>query len=146
MLFQYYPQCFHNYCYELNKDLNFSAAHFIPSSLAGKCVNTHGHTYIVNITIAGNELDRSGFLVDFKTIKELVHGTYDHTLLNDQNEFNGEFDGDPDLFPTTEIVAKTIYEKLQAYLQSLANNPTCLQVIVRETPTSYVVYRPDTNR
>lgn len=55
----------HDYRFELNKDLNFSAAHFIPDDRAGKCSNVHGHTYFVNITIAGDELDDLGFLVNF---------------------------------------------------------------------------------
>lgn len=43
---------------------------------------------------------------------------------------------------TTEVVAKTIYDNVQAYLDTLENKPTCVQVFVRETPTSYCVYRP----
>ncbi|KJD52525.1 6-carboxy-5,6,7,8-tetrahydropterin synthase, partial [Bacillus amyloliquefaciens] len=99
----------------------------------------HGHTYTINITIAGDELNESGFLVNFSTIKKLIHGEYDHTLLNDHQEFSGE---SADQIPSTEVVAKTIYDKTEAYLKDLKNRPHCVQVFVRETPTSYVVYRP----
>jgi 6-pyruvoyltetrahydropterin/6-carboxytetrahydropterin synthase len=140
MIQQFYPQVHHNYHYELNKDMHFAAAHFVPHDAAGKCKNVHGHTYFVNVTVAGNELNETGFLVDFKTLKTIVHDRYDHSLINDkQDDFN---DKDSNYFPTTEVVARKIYENVQAHLDEMANKPQCLQVLVRETPTSYVVYRP----
>ncbi|HJF67169.1 MAG TPA: 6-carboxytetrahydropterin synthase QueD [Staphylococcus kloosii] len=135
MFQQNYPQVNHNYVFELNKDFNFSAAHYIPSEDAGKCMRTHGHTYFVNLTIAGNELDHNGFLVNFSDLKKLVHGSFDHQLLNELPMFKGKS-------PSTEVVAQTIYEIIQNNLDARSNKPHCLQVYVRETPTSYVVYRP----
>lgn len=135
MMYQYYPQVQHNYKFELNKDMHFSAAHFIPADTAGKCRQVHGHTYVVNVTIGGNELDETGFLVDFKEVKKYVYDKYDHTLLNDHVEFQSNF-------PTTEVLAQTIYNIIQGRLNEKKNSPQCLQVIVRETPTSYVIYRP----
>ncbi|WP_078427145.1 6-carboxytetrahydropterin synthase QueD [Alkalihalobacterium alkalinitrilicum] len=140
MIQQFYPQVQHDFRYELNKDFNFSAAHFIPHDEAGQCKNVHGHTYFVNVTIAGDTLNESGFLVNFQLIKKLVHGRYDHSLLNDfTDDFNNQ---NSEQFPTTEVVARTIWENLQKYLNQLSNKPKCVQVVVRETPTSYVVYRP----
>lgn len=135
MMQQFYPQASHDYQFELNKDLHFSAAHFIPSKDAGKCRMMHGHTYHLNITIAGNELDAIGFLIDFKLVKELIHKKYDHSVLNDHPEFANKF-------PTTELLAQQVWQSIQEVLKMRSNQPTCLQVIVRETPTSYVVYRP----
>ncbi len=137
MIQQFYPQVQHSYRYELNKDMHLAAAHFIPHEQAGKCQHLHGHTYFINVTIGGDELNELGFLVDFKRIKDLVHRRYDHTNLNEHDEFSR-------LFPTTERVAEQIWKTIQAELQRLAHKPNCLQVVVRETPTSYVVYRPKT--
>lgn len=133
---QYYPHPQHGYSYELNKDMNFSAAHFIPDEQAGKCANMHGHTYVVNITIAGDTLDDTGFLVNFQKLKELVHKRYDHRILNDLEEFSGND------FPTTEVIAQVIWQRIEDYLKTAPNQPSCLQILVRETPTSYVLYRP----
>ncbi|ANU23692.1 6-carboxytetrahydropterin synthase QueD [Planococcus donghaensis] len=135
MMQQFYPTVSHNYQFELNKDMHFSAAHFIPSEEAGKCKVMHGHTYHLNITIGGNELDSIGFLIDFKLLKELIHKKYDHSVLNDHPEFTNKF-------PTTELLAQQVWQSIQTMLQATINRPNCLQVIVRETPTSYVVYRP----
>jgi len=140
MMQQIYPTVPHAFRYELNKDFHFAAAHYVPSDDAGKCRRTHGHTYYANVTIAGNELDASGFLINFATIKQLIEGRFDHTLLNDDTAVFD--DADPNRFPTTEVVARTIAELVQAHLDGTANKPVCLQVFLRETPTSYVVYRP----
>lgn len=140
MLQQIYPTVAHPYQYELNKDMQFAAAHYVPSEAAGKCQRVHGHTYFANVTIAGDALDSTGFLVNFAEIKKLIHDRFDHTVMNEDTEsFSDEI---PDRFPTTEVVARTIAEIVQAHLDRTENKPVVLQVFLRETPTSYVVYRP----
>lgn len=134
MIQQIYPPVNHNYAFELNKDMNFSAAHYIPDERAGVCSRTHGHTYFVNVTIAGNQLDEMGFLVNFRDIKTIINDTFDHTLINDLPEFQEKM-------PSTELVAKTIFEMIDNYLNTLPHAPKILQVFLRETPTSYVIYR-----
>lgn len=134
MMQQLYPQVNHNYAFELNKDINFSAAHFIPNEKAGVCSRVHGHTYFANVTIGGNELDETGFLVNFRDIKSIINDTFDHRLMNDLEAFQNT----P---PSTENVAKLIFEKIEAHLDTLSHGPKVLQVYLRETPTSYVLYR-----
>ncbi|RLL48405.1 6-carboxytetrahydropterin synthase QueD [Oceanobacillus piezotolerans] len=139
MIQQIYPVTEHPYAYELNKDFQFAAAHYIPHGDAGKCQNMHGHTYFTNVTIAGDELNHTGFLVNFKKVKDLIHKRFDHRVMNEDTKFS---DLDAEYFPTTEVVARTIYEIIQEYLNTLSNKPTCIQVYLRETPTSYCIYRP----
>ncbi|MDG5470443.1 6-carboxytetrahydropterin synthase [Jeotgalibacillus sp. ET6] len=143
MIQQIYPSPNHSYSYELNKDLHFAAAHSIPHEGAGKCQNVHGHTYFANVTIAGDELDDSGFLVNFKTIKNLLHDRFDHGVLNEDDRFPAE---SANTFPTTEVVARVMHEIIQEHLDQTANKPVCLQIYLRETPTSYVIYRPKSGR
>lgn len=143
MMQQIYPVVPHPYAYELNKDFHFAAAHYIPHEDAGKCQNTHGHTYFTNITIVGDELDHTGFLVNFQKIKELIHKRFDHTTLNDDPAFSNK---DAEFFPSSEVVAREIYKIVQEYLDTLENQPKCIQVFLRETPTSYCIYRPKENR
>lgn len=140
MLQQIYPQALHPFAYELNKDFHFAAAHYIPSDKAGQCQRVHGHTYFANVTVAGDELDDTGFLVNFSIIKKLIHDRLDHSLLNEHTELFSN--SHSQLFPTTEVVARTIYELVTEYLQTTANKPHCVQVFLRETPTSYCIYRP----
>ena len=130
-----YPVRTHDFLFELNKDLHFSAAHFIDDARAGKCRNVHGHNYVANITIVGDSLDEMGFLVNFSALKKVVTEAFDHTLLNYHAKFQ-------DVPPTTETVACAIYELIADYLKSESNSVHCLQVFLRETATSYAVYRP----
>nr|WP_237605534.1 MULTISPECIES: 6-carboxytetrahydropterin synthase QueD [Salinicoccus] len=129
----------HDYQYELNKDLNFSAAHYVPDERAGKCSRVHGHTYFVNITIAGDELDDLGFLVNFSSLKSLISDAFDHTLLNEHERFK-------ERPPTSETLAETIYDMVETFIAGLDNRPVCLQIYLQETPTSYVIYRPKESR
>lgn len=139
MIQQIYPSVTHPFQFELNKDFHFAAAHYIPAEAAGQCSQMHGHTYFANITIAGNELDETGFLVNFSLIKKLIHDRFDHTLLNNDSQFDQH---DVSRFPTSEIIARTICNLVQEYLDTTANRPACIQVFLRETPTSYVIFRP----
>ena len=48
-----------------------------------------------------------------------------------------------DIPPTSETLAKVIYEMVDKYIKEEQENELkCLQIVLRETPTSYVVYRP----
>lgn len=136
MLQQFYPQPpSHAYTFELNKDMHFAAAHFIPDERAGKCAFTHGHTYFVNLTIVGEQLDEMGMLVNFSDLKKIVHDKYDHQLLNNFPEYERRA-------PSTEEVSRQICQLVETHLATLPNEPKCIQVVVRETPTSYCIYRP----
>jgi 6-pyruvoyltetrahydropterin/6-carboxytetrahydropterin synthase len=135
---QIYPVPQHSYSYELNKDFQFAAAHYIPSESAGKCQKVHGHTYFANVTIGGDTLDESGFLINFATIKKLIHDRFDHTMLNEDPLFAKH----PERYPTTEVMAELICDLIQSHLDQQENNAECLQVFLRETPTSYCIFRP----
>lgn len=144
MIQQIYPFVAHPFQYELNKDMHFAAAHYVPSESAGECSKLHGHTYFVNVTIAGDELDESGFLVNFSLLKKLIHNRFDHSNLNEHKDLFS--DQDSSRFPTTENVARILYEITQEYLDETSNKPRCVQIFLRETPTSYVVFRPHAGR
>ncbi len=147
MLQQIYPQVSHDFRFELNKDMNFAAAHYIPKESAGRCQNVHGHTYFCNVTVLGDELDEAGFLVNFQAIKKLIHGKFDHETLNDHTTESNSFTSDSASMPSTEAMASLIWDTVQDYLDEVSEAEDreliCAQVFLRETPTSYVVFRPD---
>ncbi|MBC7542394.1 MAG: 6-carboxytetrahydropterin synthase [Candidatus Sericytochromatia bacterium] len=69
--------------YRLTRRLKFDAAHLIPNH-PGKCARLHGHTYFVDVELAGPDLDELGILVDFGTIKDVCEPLLpDHQYLND---------------------------------------------------------------
>lgn len=51
----------------------FETAHRLPQ-LAGKCESLHGHSWWVDVTITGDELDSDGKLIRFEDVKAPVFG------------------------------------------------------------------------
>jgi len=78
--------------------------------LFGKCVNLHGHNYVLEVLVAG-EVDRAtGYVLDLKVlsnvIKTHVIGDVDHHNLNtDVPWLKG-------LIPTSENLAQAIWDRL----------------------------------
>ena len=64
----------------LSTERTFEASHFIPNH-KGKCINLHGHSYRIGISISGF-IGEDGMLVDFGDLKALVD-RFDHYYLND---------------------------------------------------------------
>lgn len=97
----------------------FSAAHRLwqtelspeeNKKLYGKCVNIHGHNYILEVTIAGEIQKESGTVVDLKKLKEIIHSEIirkvDHTYLNKDVDFLSGIN------PTTENLARVFWDIL----------------------------------
>jgi 6-pyruvoyltetrahydropterin/6-carboxytetrahydropterin synthase len=66
----------------IHANLRFASAHMIPCHEF--CGGIHGHSYHVDVTVAGERGGPFGFVVDFKTVKEIVRGTcekLDHKVL-----------------------------------------------------------------
>lgn len=95
----------------------FSSAHYL-RHYEGKCERLHGHNWMVEVEVEGDSLDKeTGILVDFKILKGLldkVLHNLDHRLLNEIEPFT-------ELNPSSEILAKYIYEKLKRELLDYPN-------------------------
>ncbi|MCX7756912.1 MAG: 6-carboxytetrahydropterin synthase QueD [candidate division WOR-3 bacterium] len=79
--------------------MKFCAAHYL-QNYRDKCENLHGHTYKIVIYIAGNKLNNTGIIYDFKEIKEYLKEILpDHRCLNEIYSFN----------PTAENLAYYFY-------------------------------------
>jgi 6-pyruvoyltetrahydropterin/6-carboxytetrahydropterin synthase len=111
----------------LTRRVTFAAAHRyrIPNwsdernrSVFGLCAlpNYHGHSYVCEVTVAGDVDPVTGFVVDlarFDNVLQLeVRDRFDHRNINlDVPEF-----GDGKLIPTGENLARFILERVQAAL------------------------------
>lgn len=66
------------------KQVKFCAGHRLVGH-EGKCANLHGHNYIAQIFVTGNEVDHLGRIVDFAVINRLFKGWidqhWDHGML-----------------------------------------------------------------
>lgn len=114
----------------LIKSFTFEAAHRLPTFPDGhKCRRLHGHSFRVEVAVAGNVDPAKGYLVDYGEIKaacEPLRMQLDHQFLN-------EIDGLAN--PTAELLAKWIWDRLKPAL------PLLESVIVHETCESACEFR-----
>ncbi len=62
--------------FEVTVEDSFAAGHYL-RNYRGKCENPHGHNYKIRVTLAGNELDRAGLLLDFKDLRDVMKHVID---------------------------------------------------------------------
>ncbi|MDD3436944.1 MAG: 6-carboxytetrahydropterin synthase QueD [Candidatus Gastranaerophilales bacterium] len=115
--------------YELKTQMYFSAAHHL-LNYEGNCENRHGHNWLVEMFVVGNELDKSNILIDYKVLKKELKKVLDYLDHQDINELP-EFKG---ISPSSEIIAKFIYDKIKERIGIVS------KIAVWETPTSCATY------
>ena len=73
----------------ITKEFRFEGAHALPG-YNGKCRNIHGHSYLMYVTVKGENLNgtnspKEGMVVDFKQLKAIVNenivDVLDHALI-----------------------------------------------------------------
>lgn len=124
----------------------FSAAHrlYNPSysdeknfEIFGNCSNPnwHGHNYIMEVTVAGEPDPETGFVIDLKILKGIIHkyilSKVDHKNLNIETDFM------KNIIPSAENIAKAIYKELKDKLPS----GKLYSVRLYETEKNIVEYR-----
>ena len=113
----------------LIKSFTFEAAHWLPTFPEGhKCRRMHGHSFKVDVVVAGPLDPQKGYLLDYGDIKALtapVEQQLDHHCLNEIPGLEN---------PTSEMIAKWVWDRLKPQLPQLA------QVTVHETCTSRCEY------
>lgn len=116
--------------FELSRSYRFEAAHHLPRTPANHpCHRVHGHSYEVEVHVAGQLDEAAGWVVDFADIDAAfapLRDQLDHRLLNDVEGLEN---------PTSELLARWVWRRLERPLPGLA------AVGVRETPRSKCVYR-----
>lgn len=121
--------------YELTVEREFSAAHMMRGH-PGACARLHGHNYRVLLTVAGDELDDTGMLVDFAELRRVfdtILDELDHHNLNELKPF-------ATMNPSSENLARYLYRRAAEALSGIVH---VSRVTVYESPTSCVTYRED---
>jgi 6-pyruvoyltetrahydropterin/6-carboxytetrahydropterin synthase len=82
--------------------------------LFGKCANLHGHNYVLEVVVAGEIDDATGYVLDLK----LLSGIMNRQVIQDVDHRNLNTDVPwlKGLIPTTENLAVTFWERLQPEL------------------------------
>lgn len=109
--------------YYVLKRMEIAGAHNLQLSYKSKCENIHGHNWIVTVFCKSKTLNADGMIVDFKHVKEKIHGYLDHGYLNDLLPFN----------PTAENIARWVVEQI----------PECYKAQVQESEGNIAIYERD---
>ena len=121
--------------YTLTVKDHFDAAHALVG-YPGECRRLHGHTWDIEVSVSGRELDEVGIVYDFKSLKDdlaSIIKDYDHRYLNEVPPF--------DTFNSTaENLARVFYERLE---EMLPESITLVEVGVWESPIAKLTYRKD---
>jgi 6-pyruvoyltetrahydropterin/6-carboxytetrahydropterin synthase len=107
--------------FSVTREITFCYGHRL-LDYNGKCRHLHGHNGRAVITLAGDELDARGMVVDFTDLKRVVGGwideTLDHKMLLRRDDPVLAYlraQGEPvfvmDVNPTAENIARLIFEQ-----------------------------------
>ncbi len=115
---------------ELRKTFQFEAAHLLPHlPKSHKCRRLHGHSFKVDVAVAGECDPKLGWVIDYADISKAFQPIWkklDHFYLNEIPGLEN---------PTSENVAVWIWQRLKSRL------PLLIEVVVAETCTASCVYR-----
>lgn len=113
---------------QIFKIFHIEAAHRLPNVPPGhKCARLHGHSFRVEIHVAGEPQADTGWVMDYADIKAAFQPLYerlDHHYLNEVEGLEN---------PTSELLARWIWRRLQPAL------PGLVRVVVHETCTAGAV-------
>ena len=111
----------------------FSSAHILHGH-PGNCKRMHGHNWLVEAEVQGDNTNEIGMVIDFKDIKnnlKEIISMLDHQFLNDLEPFINEN-------PTAENISKYIYKELSNNINT--DNIKVSKIKLWETSNSAVTY------
>ena len=116
---------------ELAREFHFEAAHRLPMvPPEHKCHRMHGHSYRIEVVVAGEVDEHLGWLVDFGEIRAFVEPILkqelDHRTLNDVKGLEN---------PTSERLCRWLWGRLAPALPGLG------AITVHETCAARCTYR-----
>ena len=121
--------------FEVSVDHSFAAGHAL-RGYKGKCENVHGHNYKIRVTVAGENLNATGLLMDFvdlrAALRELAE-RLDHRFMNDIPPFDT-------INPSAENLARYFSEGLDPQVRKQGNRVA--SVTVWETDTTSATFIP----
>ena len=123
--------------YEVVVEDQFSAAHAL-KLYDGSYEPRHGHDWKVEVVARSEKLDSIGVVVDFEQLKPALKKVLSEISFISLNEHAAFKEGK--LNPSTENIARLIYDRLSASVQG--GQARIVRVTVCETPDACASYCP----
>ena len=122
----------------------FSSAHKLNNNnlsnedndkLFWKCYKLHGHNYELFVTVTGTVSKISGFVIDIKDLKQIIHNKVisklDHNYINDVDFMQNNI-------ATTENLCLSIWAELEEPIRQLGGQ--LYKIKIMETENNYFEY------
>jgi 6-pyruvoyltetrahydropterin/6-carboxytetrahydropterin synthase len=126
--------------YTLGVRRDFIARHFLIGGDWGPENFPNSHHYVLELQLAGNELDQHGYLVDIVEVEKYldeVVGYYKEQMLNEKPEFAG-------LNPSIEHFARILCMSLNERIK--AKNILQVKVVLWENDSAWAAYEVTRNK
>jgi len=145
---------------EITKEISFEAAHYLHNPKWDRARNMrvfqkcsgyrpddpkaayfpHGHSYRLRVTVKGPVDPDTGFVMDFKVLKDIlkreIFDRFDHRFINKEVE---PFKHDPQLQTTVENLLRVMWKLLVTVIKK--QKVALHELTLWETPASFAVYR-----
>jgi 6-pyruvoyltetrahydropterin/6-carboxytetrahydropterin synthase len=145
---------------EITKEITFEAAHYLHNPKWNRAKNLevfrkcagyrkdnpdaahfpHGHSYRLKVTVQGPVAQDTGFVIDFRILKEIlkreIYGRFDHRFINKEVE---PFKTNSSLQPTAENIAQAIWKLLEPFLKK--EKVRLSEIVLWETPDNSAILR-----
>ena len=82
--------------------------------LFGKCVNLHGHNYVLEVVVAGEVDPATGYVLDLKSLSDIISTQIIRDV--DHRNLNTDVPWLKGRIPTTENLAQAFWERLRPEL------------------------------
>jgi 6-pyruvoyltetrahydropterin/6-carboxytetrahydropterin synthase len=104
----------------------------------GKCSNPlwHGHNYILSVTVKGEQLAETGYVVDLTRLSKIIREHVTDKL--DHKNINLEVDFMKGRIVSTENLAIGIWNQLEGHVRALGAELHCIKL--EETENNYAEY------
>ena len=119
---------------EVYREIQFSSAHRL-RNYHGKCENLHGHNWRVRLFVTRENLDATGFVMDFKVLDAVLKNIMellDHKDLNSLKEFET-------VNPTAENIALLIFKLAEKDISAIDKDTKVSKVCVWESDKSCAI-------
>ena len=83
-------------------------------ALYGKCINLHGHRYQLEVIVAGDMDNASGYVVDLKQLADLIKAEIIQHV--DHHNLNTDVAWLEGRIPTAENLAMVFFERLRPHI------------------------------